>query len=93
MNDLTCIDYEEVVGCLEKSLKKTDNICLYIDFPFCRSNCLYCIYHSLPYQFLLEHREEYTRAVLNQLDSYEQLLKLKPIQSVYFGGGTPSLNT
>ena len=93
MNDLVCIDYNEVLDSLEKSLEKTDNICLYIDFPFCRSNCLYCIYHSLPYKSLLEHREEYVNAVLKQLESYEHLLKLKPIQSVYFGGGTPSLWT
>lgn len=67
--------------------------CLYIDFPFCRSNCVYCIYNSLPYAMLKEKRNEYVEAVFQQLEEYKSLLSKRKLDSIYFGGGTPSLWT
>lgn len=93
MPNVTIIEPEEMIGCFKESLAENDNLCLYIDLPFCRSNCLYCIYHSLPYKELLEHREEYANAVFEQLDLFKEIMQMKPLKSVYFGGGTPSLWT
>jgi oxygen-independent coproporphyrinogen-3 oxidase len=61
---------------------------IYVHIPFCASKCAYCAFYSLAgkdklmmnYQFaLLRHIREYGE----QLDGYV-------IDTVYFGGGTPS---
>ena len=65
-----------------------DKLGLYLHIPFCRSKCAYCDFYSLA------GREE-------QMDAYQNALlaHLKqtactahcPVDTVYFGGGTPSL--
>lgn len=57
---------------------------LYIHVPFCRRKCLYCDFYSL------ENREsmrgEYSEAVIRNIRAYNE-----HYDTVYFGGGTPSL--
>ena len=61
---------------------------LYIHVPFCRQKCLYCDFYSLPCG---ENRmDEYTRAVAAHLKEIAPRAAAYTVDSVYFGGGTPS---
>ncbi len=61
---------------------------LYIHIPFCLSRCGYCSFFSLPYS--QSAMEEYLRALHIELKLYQSYLD-KPLASIYFGGGSPSL--
>lgn len=60
---------------------------LYIHIPFCRSKCPYCDFYSVRYSD--EQAEQYTQALLRALKQAPR--KDQPVDSVYFGGGTPVL--
>ncbi len=65
---------------------------LYIHVPFCRNKCSYCDFYSLPVK---KNTEEffrtYTAFLGRELDLYGKILSSKRLQSIYLGGGTPSL--
>ena len=61
---------------------------LYIHVPFCLSKCPYCDFYSLPYEEALAGR--YTRAVCRAVKDWGARLGV-PADTLYFGGGTPSL--
>lgn len=57
---------------------------LYLHIPFCKGKCPYCDFYSvIPHGDLLD---DYTAALCGRLDEYGGIYN-----SVYFGGGTPSL--
>ncbi len=58
---------------------------LYIHVPFCVKKCPYCDFYSLP--FSESRAEEYKNAVVLNLARYNN----EQFDTVYFGGGTPSL--
>ncbi len=62
---------------------------LYIHIPFCRSKCKYCDFYSLP-----EKNERtmgsYLRAVCTHIQEAGALAPGYLVDTVYFGGGTPS---
>ena len=61
---------------------------VYIHIPFCASKCGYCDFCSLAgREKLMPH---YQDAVLIQLQETMPRLKGYLIDTVYFGGGTPS---
>lgn len=57
---------------------------LYIHVPFCRKKCPYCDFYSVGYRE--ELAERYADAVIRNLRYYNE-----DYDTVYFGGGTPSL--
>lgn len=61
---------------------------IYIHIPFCKSRCRYCDFYSTT---LLEKREEYVDALLQEIDLRHSYLPQKQIETIYLGGGTPSL--
>ncbi|MCF0160436.1 MAG: radical SAM family heme chaperone HemW [Bacteroidaceae bacterium] len=61
---------------------------IYIHIPFCRKRCIYCDFYSTT---LLEKRAQYVAAVCRELEMRKDYLKGEPIQTIYLGGGTPSL--
>lgn len=63
---------------------------IYIHIPYCVAKCPYCDFNSygIGTQF---PEEEYTDAVLKELEFYREEIKGKEINSIFFGGGTPSL--
>lgn len=63
----------------------TNNLGLYIHFPFCRKKCLYCDFYSVE---KTELQKSYISALARQIESLETD---KTVDTVYFGGGTPSL--
>ncbi len=63
---------------------------LYVHMPWCVRKCPYCDFnsHAVPEQL---PAEEYIRALLADLETDLHLVWGRPVQSIYFGGGTPSL--
>ncbi|MFQ5561056.1 MAG: radical SAM family heme chaperone HemW, partial [Nitrospinota bacterium] len=68
---------------------KNDFISIYIHFPFCIKKCMYCNFNSIP--FSNDTFDSYISALHNEIKSFEPSLKQRKIQSIYLGGGTPSL--
>ncbi len=62
---------------------------LYIHIPFCRSRCSYCDFATGIYQG--ELAERYVRALTTEIASWPYGRNL--VDTIYFGGGTPSLLT
>lgn len=61
---------------------------LYIHVPFCKQKCIYCDFYSLPHQ---ESRmDDYTAAVCAHLTETAPFAAGHMVDTVYFGGGTPS---
>lgn len=65
------------------------SISIYIHYPFCKSKCPYCDFNS--YCNLKIDEEELIKAYLNEIEYYKDIIKDKIIDTIYFGGGTPSL--
>ena len=61
---------------------------VYVHIPFCRSKCDYCDFYSLPAGEAL--MERYQRALLSQMKSMLPKLRGRTVDTIYFGGGTPS---
>lgn len=63
---------------------------LYIHIPFCMKKCLYCDFYSIP-AANEQLRKLYLDALMLHMD--EHILQIEPytVDSIYFGGGTPSL--
>ena len=62
---------------------------LYIHIPFCVSKCNYCDFISYPGQEAALH--DYGRLLLSEAALWREKTQLGPWQSIYIGGGTPSL--
>lgn len=71
----------------KKTLKFVSMSAVYIHIPFCKTRCIYCGFFSTT---SLAERERYVDAVCEELDSRREYLKGAPVDTVYFGGGTPS---
>ena len=63
---------------------------IYIHVPFCESRCAYCDFYSTT---LLTHRSAYVDMVCRELQLRLPELQGAPIETIYFGGGTPSTLT
>lgn len=61
---------------------------IYIHIPFCAKKCNYCDFFSVSYQKQLV--ENYVQAIIRNIKYYGLENKIK-INTIYFGGGTPSL--
>lgn len=62
---------------------------LYLHFPFCQQKCFYCDFFSLSNQEYLI--DDYCQSLIKEIKLYKKKLGNCPIESIYFGGGTPSL--
>lgn len=63
---------------------------IYVHFPWCVKKCPYCDFNSHPLKGGLP-TTEYLQALHKDLDHWTPTLEDRPIHSVFFGGGTPSL--
>ncbi len=78
---ISFLEREEIT--LEKSLG------VYIHIPFCIRKCKYCDFLSGPAE--KETREQYVKMLLKEMQQYQELLKQRQTDTVFFGGGTPSV--
>lgn len=60
---------------------------IYIHIPFCKSKCPYCDFYSFKPDEA--QKDSYLKAVLRYLEENKSQIKT-PVDTVYFGGGTPS---
>jgi oxygen-independent coproporphyrinogen III oxidase len=61
---------------------------IYIHIPFCKKACHYCNFH---FSTSLKLKDEMVDAICKEIILRHEYLKDKTLQSIYFGGGTPSL--
>ena len=66
---------------------------LYVGIPFCPSICNYCSFGSHPIDRFGNLVQDYIDALKKEIESTCGLLKDKKLQTVYFGGGTPTAVT
>lgn len=67
----------------------TDNLGIYLHIPFCKKKCKYCDFYS---SFVTEELiDNYTAALISSIKQWGGGLKSRPIDTIYLGGGTPSL--
>lgn len=64
---------------------------IYIQVPFCQTKCTYCNFHTGV--VARERYQPYADAVCREIASadFAQNISSLPVDSIYFGGGTPSL--
>ena len=63
---------------------------IYIHVPFCRSKCGYCDFCSVS-DFDEALKESYVKAVLKHIGESAHLSRAYTVDTVYFGGGTPTV--
>jgi oxygen-independent coproporphyrinogen III oxidase len=63
---------------------------LYLHIPFCKQACYYCDFHFSTNQ---GQKAELVDQVVRELNLQKDYLQGEPIETIYFGGGTPSLLT
>lgn len=62
---------------------------LYIHIPFCKQKCSYCDFHfSTRFG---AYRTELIHALADELSTRAEELNQQPIETIYFGGGTPGI--
>src|SRR4030095_756581 len=62
---------------------------VYIHIPFCRSRCSYCDFATGLHEDALAQR--YLQAVAKEISTSSVATDQTRIDTIYFGGGTPSL--
>lgn len=61
---------------------------IYLHIPFCKQACTYCNFH---FSTSLKQKEDVLAALLLEIDLSRDYLNGAAIETIYFGGGTPSL--
>ncbi len=64
---------------------------IYVHFPWCLAKCPYCDFVSYATDRDAIDHSAYADAVLREAEARAHVLASRPIESVFFGGGTPSL--
>lgn len=63
---------------------------IYIHIPFCKQACYYCDFH---FSTSLKKKVELLEALVKEIELRKAGFKDTEVQTIYFGGGTPSLLT
>lgn len=63
---------------------------LYLHIPFCKQACYYCDFH---FSVNTDIKSELVKAIIRELELQVHYLGGEPLETIYFGGGTPSLLT
>jgi len=61
---------------------------IYIHIPFCKQACYYCDFH---FSTSLKYKDELFRALVKEIQLQKDYLDAETIETIYFGGGTPSI--
>jgi adenylate kinase len=61
---------------------------LYIHIPFCKKACNYCNFH---FTVSTKNKIELIKAIIKELEYKKNYLGHDKLETIYFGGGTPSL--
>lgn len=63
---------------------------IYIHIPFCKQKCSYCDFH---FSTNFKHKSELLAALQKEIILQKDHFKTETINTIYFGGGTPSVLT
>ena len=63
---------------------------LYLHIPFCKQACHYCDFH---FSTNLKSKAELVTAICREIELQKDYLPTRTLETIYFGGGTPSLLT
>ena len=61
---------------------------VYIHIPFCKQACHYCDFH---FSTSLAYKDDLLKALIKEIGLQKNYLDKETIETIYFGGGTPSL--
>jgi len=61
---------------------------IYLHIPFCKQACHYCDFH---FSTSLKTKEQFLHALAKEMILRKNELENKKIETIYFGGGTPSI--
>jgi oxygen-independent coproporphyrinogen-3 oxidase len=61
---------------------------IYIHIPFCEKKCIYCDFYS---EADHSDRNIFIQFLLKEIEMYNRYFNLEKIETIYLGGGTPSL--
>ena len=61
---------------------------IYLHIPFCKQACNYCDFH---FSTSLKMKASFVDALLTEIELRKSVFDQQTINSIYFGGGTPSL--
>ncbi len=61
---------------------------IYLHIPFCKQACHYCDFH---FSTSLKTKDKVLQALMQELENRKNYLGQATIESIYFGGGTPSI--
>lgn len=61
---------------------------IYIHIPFCRKKCYYCDFYKTT---VFSNKQIFLESLMKETDSRKEYLLGETIETVYFGGGTPSV--
>ncbi|MDB4134461.1 radical SAM family heme chaperone HemW [Flavobacteriaceae bacterium] len=61
---------------------------IYIHIPFCKKACHYCDFH---FSTSFKHKDQMINSLKHEILIRNRELKHEKIESIYFGGGTPSV--
>jgi len=61
---------------------------IYIHIPFCKQACHYCDFH---FNTSLAYKDDLLQALIKEINLQKDYLSGETIETIYFGGGTPSL--
>ena len=62
---------------------------IYLHIPFCKHKCTYCDFCSFPNR--MDVAEAYMACLIKEIEMRGKELKGRTFDTVYFGGGTPSV--
>jgi oxygen-independent coproporphyrinogen III oxidase len=61
---------------------------IYFHIPWCRKVCIYCDFH---FTVSMKNKDELIKCMLSEMQIQKDYLANEPVQTIYFGGGTPSV--
>jgi oxygen-independent coproporphyrinogen-3 oxidase len=61
---------------------------IYIHVPFCKQACVYCNFH---FSTSMKLKNDFVQALLREISLRKNYLQNENIETIYFGGGSPSL--
>src|SRR5688500_17011952 len=61
---------------------------IYLHVPYCKQACYYCNFHFTVNQ---QNKDVFVEALLKEISLRKEYLEGEQVETIYFGGGTPSL--
>lgn len=61
---------------------------IYIHIPFCKKKCFYCDFYKTT---SLKYKDDFIKSLLKEIKIRKDFISDKNIETIYFGGGSPTL--